>query len=55
MKSSLRTLLWIVISIGVIAVFALIVNLVLPGPAGERGISSFKAPSMEQINKESVK
>lgn len=52
MKSTLRTLLWIIVSVGVIVIFALIVNLVLPGPAGQRGASGFKPPSMEKIHEE---
>jgi hypothetical protein len=47
MASSLKTFIWIVVSVAVVALFALIVNLTLPGPAGDRGAAGFRAPKME--------
>jgi ABC-type sugar transport system permease subunit len=48
MKSFFRTFIWVVISLAIVAFFALIVNLVLPGPAGQRGVTGFTPPDMAE-------
>lgn len=36
---NLKLLLWAGLSLGIVLVFALLVNLILPGPAGERSVT----------------
>jgi predicted Zn finger-like uncharacterized protein len=44
-RSALKTVIWVVVSLAVVAFFALLVNIVLPGPNGER---LFFSPAITQ-------